>query len=200
MALCHMRADFHPLLESSLFLGLFRRVRFQQYHFEVKKGLQRPAMPFWWAMNHELVRAVPDARGSWEKTELVLTGWPCIQQGWWTLLFFFQYPRPCTLLPGEVKLRWRNALFFFWDVSSQALQFACSLSLQAVQLLIGGGSIINQHKYIGLDSVPCKTASFMDVYLRVSAAWMLLCGAKAKSAFFWVQVHPWDWQTRTPIC
>lgn len=115
-------------------------------------------------------------------------------------VFFFQYPRPCTLLPGEVKLRWRNALFFFWDVSSQALQFACSLSLQAVQLLIGGGSIINQHKYIGLDSVPCKTASFMDVYLRVSAAWMLLCGAKAKSAFFWVQVHPWDWQTRTPIC
>ena len=68
------------------------------------------------------------------------------------------------MLPGEVKLRWKKCSGFFWDVSSQALQFAFSLSLQAVQLLIGGGSIINKQKYIGLDGVPCKTAWFMDVY------------------------------------
>lgn len=112
---------------------------------------------------------------------------------------FFSVSKALHLAARRGQAEVKKCSGFFW-MFLPSTAICIHYSLQAVQLLIGGGSIINQHKYIGLDSVPSKTAWFMDVYLRVSAAWKLLCGAKVKSAFIWVQVHPWDWQTRTPIC
>ena len=91
---------------------------------------------------------------------------------------------------------------FLLDVSSKAvcIQKMCPQSeLQAVQLLIGGGSIINKQKHPGLDGVPCKTCfssgvSCLDVALR-SFRWQQQ--RKSNVPFFWLQVRPWEWQTRT---